>query len=527
MEQNTTPPAGAIEVGSRHQVTIERMAALGRGVANIGGLTLLVSRGVPGETVEVEITRVFHNHLQARALGVVTPSLERVEPVCPHFDQCGGCDWQHINYSAQLDFKHQALKDQLQRIGKMTPPPGWTLRPADSPLRYRDKLEFTPVPDPDGQGWSPGFHPYRGETPVPIAQCHLAPEAHTRLAKAALDLCTQLGLLPETGTPNTQPATGTPTTPPETGTPTTQPEQGAQPTDSKDAPLQRLGVHSAGSTGNNGSPQSPDATEAAPGLALVLYLRDAMTLRHFESKAKALVTGLKSDFPELNTLVFHARRPQRKGGPLVSTPLGTKTFLKTIGDTTYQVPATGFFQVNPQGAAALTEHVVDTTATLYRQWLETAPVYENGKPIMDLFCGVGLFSLPLAARGLPLVGLEGDHDSVMAADDTAEARQLKQCAFRQGDLDRPETLGRLYGEYGAPSVVIVDPPRRGMSNVLSQWLLDTKPSAIVYVSCDGGTFARDAGRLSAHYQLETMRGFDLFPQTHHLEIVGVFRLLPE
>src|SRR3989338_5536277 len=116
MDLSTTPQPGAPGPGARLEVVIERAAALGRGVARVDGLTLLVARGVPGEQVTVEIERSFPRYALARVVAVRQAALARREPPCAHFAQCGGCDWQHLDYPDQLGIKRAVLAEQLERI---------------------------------------------------------------------------------------------------------------------------------------------------------------------------------------------------------------------------------------------------------------------------------------------------------------------------------------------------------------------------------------------------------------------------
>ncbi|HEX9841809.1 MAG TPA: TRAM domain-containing protein, partial [bacterium] len=145
MDPSTTPQTGAPEPGTRLEVTIESAAALGRGVARVEGFTVLVARGVPGEQVTVEIERSFPRYALARVVAVRHAALARREPPCAHFAECGGCDWQHLDYPDQLGIKRAVLTEQLERIGGVAVPAQWHLVAAPQPLAYRDKLEFTPV----------------------------------------------------------------------------------------------------------------------------------------------------------------------------------------------------------------------------------------------------------------------------------------------------------------------------------------------------------------------------------------------
>ncbi|HKI99604.1 MAG TPA: class I SAM-dependent RNA methyltransferase [bacterium] len=472
------------EPGTRLDVTIERAAALGRGVARVDGLTLLVARGVPGEAVTVEVERAFPRYALARVTAVHRAALARTEPSCPHFERCGGCDWQHVDYPAQLAIKRAVVAEQLERIGGgLTPPADWPLVPASEPLGYRDKLEFTPVAH-EGR-YAPGFHDTGGQTVVPIAQCRLAPEVFTRLAQTVLDALLQAGVLPPPG-------------------------------GHASLPLQRLTV------------QSTEGRDGAPGLAVLLHLRAAggrsegQQRRAWQQAGQAVVPGLRADFPELTAfaLQFPARMGrggQRRSGPSVAVLLGPNWLIKRVAGRAYRVPHTAFFQVNRELAGTLVAHVVEQ--------VQGGPgVAEPAEgPVYDLYGGVGLFALPLAERGRRVVGVDSDREGLRAAEESARGLGLVGCTFLRADLERTGALARLIAQHGPPAAVVCDPPRRGLAAPLREALLAAEPPLIVYVSCDGGTFARDAAQLASAYDLVGLRGFDLFPQTHHVELVGTFR----
>lgn len=499
MAPNTTLPAGTPEPGTRLSVTIERPAALGRGVARVDGLTLLVARGVPGERVTVEVERTFPRYALARVVSVEQPAMARVEPPCPHFAACGGCDWQHVDYPAQLGIKRAVLAEQLERIGRLEPPAEWALVPAEKRLAYRDKLEFTPVPV--GDRYAPGYHDADGHTVLPIEHCRLAPERHTRLVQGLLDALLAVGALPPPGDPGPQ-------------------------------PVQRIAVQGT---------EHPHPTDGAPSLALLIHLRavggqsEGRLRRAWPRLAREALGPLREAFPELTAVALQfpahlggpepGRRGRRRGpagprrsGPSVDVLLGPRRLTKRVNGRAYRVPHTAFFQVHPEMAGTLAAHVVEQVGAALEQAPESA-----ARPVFDLYGGVGLFAMPLLERGLTVVGVDSDREGLRAAEETAADLGLAGGTFQRADLERPGAVEKLVAEHGAPGVVLCDPPRRGLSAALCEALVAAAPPHIVYVSCDGGTFARDAGRLADAYELVTLRGFDLFPQTHHLEVVGTFR----
>ena len=501
-----TPATGPLQPGARLDVTIERAAALGRGVARVDGLTLLVARGVPGEQVTVEIERSFPRYALARVVAVRHAALARREPPCAHFAQCGGCDWQHLDYPDQLGIKRAVLAEQLERIGGVAVPAEWHLVAAPQPLAYRDKLEFTPVAV--AGGYAPAFHDPSGQVRVPIAHCRLAPEAHTRLAQAVLDALAAVGALP----------------PPRAGAP---------------LPLQRLTVQ--GTERLDG--------ERSAGLAVLLHLKSPGTAsegrlrRAWQHAVQAVLPGLTAAFPALAGLALQfparlGRGGARRSGPSVQVLHGPARLIKRVAGRAYRVPHTAFFQVNLDMAGTLVAHVVEQ--------VQAAPAAPDGapteaaggaladgaagaappgdpRPVYDLYGGVGLFALPLAERGRRVLGVDSDREGLRAAEESARALGLAGCRFQRADLERAGALERLLAQHGPAAAVVCDPPRRGLAAPLVAALLAAAPPVIVYVSCDGGTFARDAARLAPAYELATLRGFDLFPQTHHLELVGTFR----
>ncbi len=198
---------------------------------------------------------------------------------------------------------------------------------------------------------------------------------------------------------------------------------------------------------------------------------------------------------------------------------GPRRLVKRVHGRAYRLPHTAFFQVHPELTGALVAQVVETV----EGFLRDAEADVAARPVFDLYGGVGLFAMPLAERGRSVVGIDADREGLRAAEETAERLGLDTCTFQRADLEQGGSLERLLETYGAPAVVLCDPPRRGLSASLTKALLAAAPPLIVYVSCDGGTFARDARRLADAYALTDLRAFDLFPQTHHLETIATFR----
>ncbi|MEE8436487.1 MAG: TRAM domain-containing protein [bacterium] len=489
-----------LEPGAVLPVSVERFAALGRGVARVDGQALLVRRGVAGEAVRVRVERVYAKYALARVVSVEQAAADRVEPPCPHFDACGGCDWQHLSLPAQAGLKRTVLGEQLARIGGLQPPEDWRLEsaPPEDSLAYRDKLEFVPVSD--GAAWRPGLHGEDGLA-LPIGECLLAPPYFSTLAMAVLESLTGAGVLP----------------PP--------PSAGSAPPN-----LIRLTV------------QGTEKTDGSPGLSLLLHLKagpgekPAPLLRRYAEAVSDTWSALQVRVPQAEGVALLMGGGENRGGgktrggktrggrrkPRLEVVRGENLLRKRVAGRLYLAPLNGFFQVNLAMASRMTAHLIEVLEPRLLPPETERPGPEALPLLFDLYGGAGLFALPLAASGFRVLCVDSDKWALRAGEDTARAAAVEHCRFHRRNLENPGALGALIGREGAPAAMIVNPPRRGLAPSLLADMLKASPPLLVYVSCDGGTFARDAARLSESYRMTSLRGFDLFPHTHHLEIAAAF-----
>jgi len=508
MAPSITQPHGnsGLTAGQRLTVRLERPAAQGRTVAVHDGFTLLVARGAPGEEVEIEVERVEARYALAHVVSVLSPAPDRIEPACPHFERCGGCDLQHLAYPAQLALKRQVFLDQLSRIGGLEAPASWSAIPAAAPLRYRDRLDFLLLRD--GDTLRPAFHGVHGGPALSIDDCRLAPGELTRLAQA---VCKALADLPGAATP----------------------ERVRVQAFAKDgaavavfaATLIAATATAARTLIRLRERWQPALLAAHPGIA---HIGVAMRAsggpergggEHIAKQHGGKKRGGKEHGAQ------DASGEENDGAGAVTVIYGESMLTRRIGNWSYSVPPLAFFQVHPAQAEPLVANVTEELSRCLEAGKDAV-----GRAVIDLFCGTGLFSMPLAAAGYRVLGIEASADAVRAARITAREAQARgefgaagrKPEFKVRNLDAKGALEEIVEQAGRPAAVVLDPPRRGMSAHLARSLLAVRPEAIVYVSCDGGTFARDAARLAERYTLAAVTGFDLFPQTHHLEIVGTF-----
>ncbi len=384
------------------------------------GRAVFVPFTLAGERVLVQLTEEKRGFARATLMDVVQPSPARIRPRCPHFAQCGGCHYQHMDYSLQLTVKQSILTEQLQRIGGIADPPVRLMIPSPQAWNYRNTVQFHLTPE--GQL---GFRATDDRTVIPIQECHLPEEALLEIWKQI-----QAEPLPD---------------------------------------LERLSLRLG-----------------ADGEIL-------LALESLEANPPAI------SVEELPVSVVH----MGPAGTLVLA--GDDHVVMEVLERPFRVSAGSFFQVNTPMAEAMVKHVL---SLLPAKPLET---------MLDVYCGVGLFSAFLAPRTRNLIGIES---APSACDDFAvNLDEFEHVSLYMGTAE--EILPSLQVR---PEVIVVDPPRAGLELAALDAILSMDAPTLIYVSCDPATLARDAKRLiRGGYRLEQVTPFDLFPQTYHIESISLFQ----
>ena len=377
-------------------VEIERILPGGVGLAHADGQTIFVSLAAPGDGLRVRIDRTRGKVAFASIVEIVQPSVERVEPPCPYFGRCGGCDFQQLNYQAQLGAKVEIVRDCLHRIAKIELPDDFQIHASPSEWHYR-------------------------------ARANWQVETETN----------QLGYF------------------------------------------------------ERGSRQICDVAECA------------VLVPELEATLEQLRGELKSDSipPRVRNIEAVAGK---EGTSLAPSWAGfqTKNVSREIGDYTYHFSAEAFFQINQQLLGPLINQAIGDA---------------HGAFAIDLYCGVGLFTVPLAQRFKKVIGVESNPLAANFA-----ARNLQSAKFSNARIDAAP-VGVWLNDHAFESpvdFVLLDPPRAGAETIVIKRILGLHPRHISYVSCDPATLARDLKKLLAGgYSLESVTAFDMFPQTHHVETV--------
>lgn len=428
---------------SIRDVTIDRLAFGGNGVGRIDGKVCFVPFSAPGDRLSVRVVKEHRSWQEAELVGILEPSPVRVTPFCPAFGRCGGCDWQHIAYTAQTEAKRAILQETLQRVGKLANPSVGQTLAAPAPHGYRARAQFKLYRA--ANGLQAGF--YRRGSRFVIDLPQGCPVVTPAVNGALSRLRKVVETLPDADR-----------------VPQVSIEEG-------EAGCHAI-VHYIGS--------DPERTMAC--------LADAAA--QLDMAGLFLQSGRK----ETLTPVFGEQRITYR------VPAGEREFSLGYG-------IGGFSQVNRQQNRAMINVV--------RRLLQPAP---KGR-LLDLYCGNGNLSLPLADLFSEVVGIEEYQPSIASAVDNSRQVRINNSTFRCGDAGAE--LQRLIGNQERFSAIVLDPPRSGAVDAVKVLPL-LGAARIVYVSCDPGTLARDLAILinQGGYCLETALPLDMFPQTGHLETVA-------
>jgi 23S rRNA (uracil1939-C5)-methyltransferase len=454
------------ERGDELELQIESLAFGGEGVARLGasGYVVFVAGAVPGDRVRAVVYKRKRSYAHARTLQVLRASPERIEPRADH----PGVAWQVLPYERQLQVKHEQVGEALRRIGQLG---GFELEPIVPALaqwRYRNKLEYSFGAGAGGELVC-GFHAPTGANAVlGVDDCLLASQLGNRAREAALRWCRDQRLVAweRAGEDRTGPAR-----------------------DGR-ARLRNLVVREGRRTDRvQVRIVTTDGELAADGLAGALA--DALGER------LAGVLWTRSDSLAETT-----------AGGETQLVRGAAQLPERLGELELRVSPDAFFQTN-----------TEMTEVLYAAVGEYAAL-AGWERVFDLYCGIGTIALTLAPRAGQVWGIELVARAVADAIAAARRNEIANAQFVAGDARL--ALGELVARAGRPDVVVVDPPRAGLSKKVVRQIVQAGPRRIVYVSCNPTTLAPNAAELAAAgWRLSRVRPVDMFPQTPHIECVAL------
>ncbi|MBD5308590.1 MAG: 23S rRNA (uracil(1939)-C(5))-methyltransferase RlmD [Bacteroides sp.] len=452
-------------------VSITAVAAEGNALAKWpdSDMIVFVPFGAPGDVADIKIDRRKRRYAEGHIERLITPSPIRREPRCSHFTICGGCRWQHLPYSFQLEQKQQQVVDALERIGKVEFPAIRPILGSQDIWEYRNKLEYTfsnkcwltyeqmasgqVFPDRDAAG----FHiPGAFDKVLDIDRCYLQEDFSNRLRKFIKQFGKENGytfydLRAQTGL------------------------------------LRTLMVRTA-STGQK---------------MAVMVFGEAD-----QPKIDLLMEAVAREFPEITSLMYvvNLKANDTISDQEIITYDGLPYIEEEMEGLRFRVGPKSFYQTNSRQAYELYKVARDFAGL-------------TGKELVyDLYTGTGTIANFVARQASRVIGIEYVADAIEDAKINSAINGISNTTFFSGDM-KDVLTDEFIGKHGRPDVMIIDPPRAGMHQDVIDVILRTLPERIVYVSCNPATQARDLALLSQKYKIEAVQPVDMFPHTHHVENV--------
>ncbi|WP_060204234.1 23S rRNA (uracil(1939)-C(5))-methyltransferase RlmD [Sporosarcina koreensis] len=430
-------------------------------LGNLRKLKLYIPQSLPGETVQVTVEDPSMRWSKVMPEEILVANPDRTEAPCPHFELCGGCVWQHWNYEGQLKYKTEYVKKALRSV-EMDPELVLdTIGMDEDPWHYRNKMEFTFSPEGEL-----GLHEQGNfRNIIPLETCLIAGR---NMVDATVEVGEWVKAFGLTGYNK----------------------------DTHEGLLRHLMVRESFETGE---------------LMLALFATKAPT-GELASATEDLIERITKKYPNVKSLMW-----------LVNTDLADRTqseetfvlagrdfIYDELGGYRYRLWFDTFFQTNPVQAQKLVDLAL-----------------EMGNPqadekMIDLFCGVGTFSLPFAARVKELAGIEIVETSIESAKRNAVDNDLHNTTFLARDARKG--IDEIHESWGLADMLLIDPPRSGAGGKVMRRIGRAQPERIVYVSCNPDTFATDVAELLPFgYTLQQVQPVDLFPHTVHVEVVALLQ----
>ncbi len=448
-------------------VVIETVAAEGRSLAHVDGTVVFVEFAVPGDVVNVRITKKKRNYMEGYILEIIKPSEHRLTPFCEHFGICGGCRWQPLPYEMQLQAKRQQVWDQLVRIGHLQIPEINPILPSDKTRYYRNKLEFTfscrrwiyDTEDPesltDTERLGLGFHVGRFfDKVLDIKQCHLQPEPSNQIRLFIKDYAIKHNL----SFYNIRENTGF---------------------------LRNIIIR------NN------KKGEVMLTVSFAYFDKDSIF---------PLLDAIAEKFPEIISLHYVINEKLNDSIADLECVLykGEDAIWETMDNLKFKIGPKSFYQTNSEQAEKL-----------YAVAKKFAELTGN-ETVYDLYTGTGTIAQYVSDKAAKVIGIEYVKEAIADAEINASVNGIENCSFFAGDM-KDILTSDFIEKHGKPEVMIIDPPRAGMHPDVIKVILEAKPERIVYVSCNPASQARDLAMMSDAYEITEVQPVDMFPHTMHVE----------
>lgn len=452
------------------QITILDIGANGKAIAKKDNLVIFVSNALPGDVVDLQITKKRKNYLEGIPLHFHRFSSKRKKEFCEHFGICGGCKWQNLQYGEQLFYKQKQVADQLQRIGGIDPgqlSDILPIVPSDNTKYYRNKLEFT---FSDNRWLSGeeleqeidqkarnalGFHiPRMYDKVLDIKNCYLQPDPSNKIRLAVREYA----ILHDLDFFDIRNNKGF---------------------------LRNLIIR----------------TSSAGEIMVILSLYDERP-----DQRKAILDHLGKEFPAITSLMYviNSKSNDTITDQEILLHSGKDHIIEKMEDLTLKIGPKSFFQTNSDQALKLYNIIKDYSSL------------SGSETVYDLYTGTGTIANFIARNSGKVIGVDLVPEAINDAKINSEINHITNTTFISGDM-KDMLTDNFFVEFGYPDLIILDPPRAGIHKKVIRAILQAKPDKIIYVSCNPATQARDMQLLHDAFEIRKIQPVDMFPHTHHVE----------
>lgn len=454
-------------------LTITDVAAEGNALGRDGEMVVFVPFAAPGDVVDVQLEKKRSSYAQGRIERIVAPGSLRIEPRCSHFTVCGGCRWQHLPYSYQLECKRRQVVDALERIAKVQLPEIPMTLGSDAIWEYRNKMEYTfsnklwltrqqlesgeEFPDRDAAG----FHiPGAFDKVLDIKRCYLQDHLGDRIRLFVKEYAKEHNL-----------------------------------------PFYDL-RHNCGFVRNL--------------MIRIASTGEVMTVLQVgedrPDDLRNLLEAMKMEFPQITSLMYvvNTKVNDTLGDLDIQLYSGKPYIEEQMENLRFRIGPKSFYQTNSAQALKLYSVARDMARL------------SGSELVYDLYTGTGTIANFIASKAKKVIGVEYVEDAIRDARINSEVNGLNNTVFFAGDM-KDVLTDDFIAEHGRPDVMIVDPPRAGMHTDVVDTIMRAEPPVIVYVSCNPATQARDIALMDSKYAVDAVQPVDMFPHTAHVE--NVVRLI--
>ena len=442
--------------------------SLGKSISKKEGEKIIFTKnGVPGDIVDIRVRKKRKSYLEGDIIKYHKYSPKRTDPKCSHFELCGGCSWQNMDYEEQLIYKDKEVNENLSRIGKIGSYKKLPIIKSDKRYYYRNKMEFSfsnsrwitekeireeeDILDKNALG----FHKSgMWSKVIDIDKCYLQTNISNKIRnytkRKALELNLEFFDLKN-----------------------------------QNGDIRNLMIRT---------------TTTNEIMVLIQFYK-------YSKKAENLLELIKNEFDEITSIMYVINsKPNDTIYDLEILCFSGKNYItEKIGKLLFKISAKSFFQTNSYQTNKL-YNIVKSFANL-----------KGNEIVYDLYSGIGTISLFLSKEAKKIIGIETVKDAVQAAKSNSRLNNISNCKFIHGDVK--DIIANPIRGIKKPDIIIVDPPRNGLEKSVIKSIIKLSPEKIIYVSCNSSTQARDIYELRDFYNLKITQAIDMFPQTYHVENV--------